>query len=424
MVNLKAALIPALTYTGSADAVAALKGGTAAPTALASADFNADGAMDVVAGYSGNGGGFLVLMRGNPDAFAPTDLTLYGKAAKGNVPPTFLSKAKVFTVPESPDLIATGDFNRDGYKDVLVASRGGSLYLLAGDGHGNLLAAKAVPVLGQVRALDVTPDGHVALSLDAPNGSQLAILAPGKEGLTTVATYPLPARGDSVAWGSLGGGADVAVGAGSNVVMIYSALTANAQTETVSVPFKVQGLALGDFIWDRDGRTEIAVLADDGSIHILQHGTLNTTPLTAAELPARQAAIRGHHTQAATPPNPTALGAWTIAKQLPYTGSAPSGPVSASAFNSPRLAQSSTHDLMVLDAAASQLHILDTSGTAASPSADVSFTGTPVAALALPQTIDAGRDIVVLAAGQAAPHGYPATVSHSEREYDRGHRQH
>src|SRR4029077_9944210 len=107
--------------------------------------------------------------------------------------------------------------------------------------------------------------------------------------------------------------------------------------------------------------------------------------------------------QPATPPNPTALGAWTVAKQIPYAGSAPSGPVSHSAFSSPRLASSSTHDLMVLDAAASQLHILDTSGTAASPSAGISFTGTPVAALALPQKINAGRDIVVLTSSQSAP---------------------
>src|ERR1700722_13193032 len=42
------------TYTGSAAAVAALRAGTARPTALAAADFNADGAMDVVAGYSTN----------------------------------------------------------------------------------------------------------------------------------------------------------------------------------------------------------------------------------------------------------------------------------------------------------------------------------------------------------------------------------
>lgn len=80
----------------------------------------------------------LALYKGNPDAFAPTDTSLYAKAMKGNVPSTFLSKARVFAVPESPDLIVTGDFNRDGYKDVLVAARGGSLYFLAGDGKGNL----------------------------------------------------------------------------------------------------------------------------------------------------------------------------------------------------------------------------------------------------------------------------------------------
>jgi len=407
LVNLKTPQNLKLTYSGPADAVAALQAGTANPTALAAADFTADGAMDVVAGYSTGSssktGGLVVLMRGNPDAYAPTDLTLYGKAAKGNVPPTFLSKAAVFSVPGSPDLIATGDFNRDGYKDVLVGTRGGALYLLAGDGHGNLLAPQAVPLPGQVTALAVTPDAHVAVSTDGPNGPQLAMLAPGAQGLTAGATYTLPARGDAMAWGSLGGGADLAIGAGANVVMFYNALATNPQTETVTVPFQVKGLTLGDFIWDRDGRTEISVLAGDGSIQILQHGTLNTTPLTAAVLPARQAAIRGHHTQPTAAPNPTALGAWTVAKQLPYTGSAPSGPVSASAFNSPRLASSSTPDLMVLDAAASQLHILDTSGTAASPSADVSFTGTPVAALALPGKIDSGRDIVVLTSSQSAP---------------------
>jgi hypothetical protein len=405
LVNLKSSQSLKVTYAGSADAVAALQKGTANPTALAAADFNADGAVDVVAGYSTKNGGALAIFHGNPDAFAPTDQTLYGKAiVQGKVPPTFLPKASAFTLPESPDLLATGDFNGDGKKDVLVAARGGSnLYLLAGDGTGNLLAPQAVPVLGEVRALAVTPDGHLALSMDGPTGSQLAILAPGKGGFTTLATYPLPARGDSVAWGSLGGGLDVAVGAGTNVVMVYGALSANVQTETVTVPFQIQGLALGDFIWDRDGRTEISVLADDGSIHILQHGILNTTPVSPAELPARRAAIRGHHAKSTTPRNPTAAGAWTLARQLPYTGSSPSGPASPSAFNSPRLASSSTQDLMVLDAGQGQLHILDTSGKTASPSADVSFSGTPVAALVLPQKLNSDRDIVVLTSAQSAP---------------------
>jgi Abnormal spindle-like microcephaly-assoc'd, ASPM-SPD-2-Hydin len=403
LVNLKSAENLKVTYAGASDAVADLLTGKANPTALASADFDADGALDVVAGYSTKNGGALVLLRGNPDAYAPKDTTLYQKAMQGKVPATFLAKARVFSLPESPDLIVTGDFNRDGYKDVLVGAHGSSLYLLAGDGRGNLLAPQLVPLAGQVMALAATGDGHVAVSLDGANGSQLVILAPSAEGLTAGATYTLPDRGDSVAWGSLGGGADIAVGAGSKIVVIYGALSANPQTETVSVPFQVQALTLGDFIWDRDGRTEISVLAGDGTIHILQHGALNTTPLTAADIPGRAALRSKNRNQSKQPTNPTALGAWTVATQLSYTGSAPSGPVSASAFNSPRLAASSTQDLMVLDAGRSQLSILDTSGKTASSSADISFSGTPVAALALPQKIDAGRDIVVLAAGQALP---------------------
>jgi hypothetical protein len=223
LVNLKSAHNLKFTYMGSADAVAALQAGTASPTALAEADFDADGAMDVVAGYSTKNGGAIVLLRGNPDAFAPTDVSLYQKAMQGNVPATFLTKASVFAVPESPDLIVAGDFNRDGYKDVLVAARGSALYFLAGDGRGNLLAPQVVPLPGQVMALAVTDDAHVAVSLDGANGPQLVILAPGSEGLIAGATYTLPARGDSVAWGNLGGGADVAVGAGANVVMIWGA---------------------------------------------------------------------------------------------------------------------------------------------------------------------------------------------------------
>jgi hypothetical protein len=99
LVNLKSPQTLKVTYTGSADAVAAMQVGSAIPTALAAADFNADGAMDVVAGYSTKNGGLLVLMRGNPDAYAPSDLTLYGKAAKGSVPPTFLSRPLFLPFP-------------------------------------------------------------------------------------------------------------------------------------------------------------------------------------------------------------------------------------------------------------------------------------------------------------------------------------
>jgi hypothetical protein len=404
LVNLKNPQTAKLTYTGDSGAVSALRGGSAVPVSLAAGDFNADGAVDVIAGYSTPNGGVLAMMLANPNAYAPTDATLYQKAMKGSVPATFQSKATAFTLPESPDLIVTGDFNRDGYLDVLVAARGNNMYLLAGDGKGNLLGPQAVPLTGQVTALAATGDGHVAVSLDGPSGAQLAILAPTSSGLAEGATYTLPARGDSIAWGNLGGGHDVAVGAGSNIVVVYNALTASPLTETVTVPFNVMGLTIGDFIWDRDGRQEISALADDGSIQILQHGTLNTAPLTAAELPGRRAATMAKMKAAkANPPSPTSYGTWTVASQLPYTASMPAGPATSSAFTSPRLAAASSNDVMLLDAGRSQLTILDTSGKAASPSAGISFSSTPVAAIAMPQKIDSSRDVVVLTSAQSAP---------------------
>jgi hypothetical protein len=389
-----------LTYTGVDGAVEALNGGSVTPTALAAADFNADGAVDVVAGYSTKEGGVLTLLLGNQDAFAPADRTLYEKAMKGNVPATFQTKASAYTLPEAPELLATGDFNRDGKEDVLVAARGGHLYLLTGDGKGGLLAPQMVPLSGSVRALAATGDGHVAVSLSGGSGPELRILAPGPAGLVAGASYPLPAQGDSVGWGTLGGGLDVAVGAGSHVEIVYGPLTSKPQTETVDLTVKVAALELGNFIWDRDARIEISVLANDGSICILQHGTLDTRPITAADVPGRRKAMMEKSRQ---PIDPTSLGNWSVAKKLPYAGPANASPVPHSAFNSPRLAASESEDLMVLDGQRNQLSILDTSGKTAQPRADMIFSGAPMAALALPRKIDSSRDTVVLVAGRSKP---------------------
>jgi uncharacterized repeat protein (TIGR01451 family) len=390
------------SYAGKSDAVAALQTG-ATPVSLTLGDLDADGAPDLVVGYTTAKGGVVVVTRGNPDAFAPTDATL--KRLQGKNPDALLSKASVFAVPVSPDLIATGDFNRDAKRDVLVAARDGAAYLLAGDGEGNLLAAKQVSLAGAVTAMAASADGHVAVSLMEKNGSQLVILNPGAGGLTAGATYSLPARGDSLAWGNLGGGADLAVGAGANVVMIYGALGAHPQTESVNIPYEVHALAIADFIWDRDGRNEIAILAQDGSIQILQHGTLDTRPLTAADAPGRRAAMMA---KSKLQPDPTSLGAWRIAKQLPSTVSASSAPLTASAFSSPRLAPSATHDLMVIDSGKRVLKILDTSSAEASPRTEISFPSAPVAAVALPHKFNGERDVVALTSGQTAVTMMPA----------------
>ncbi|MGD0368824.1 MAG: VCBS repeat-containing protein, partial [Acidobacteriaceae bacterium] len=143
LVNLRNPQSLKIDYNGSADVVSALKSGAAA-TNLAVGDFDADGAPDLVSGYKTADGGVVTLLRGNPDAFAPKDPTLYPAAIKGNVPPTFVSEATAFAVPESPDFLAVGDFNRDGNRDLLVGTNGGGLYVLAGDGKGSLGTPQAV----------------------------------------------------------------------------------------------------------------------------------------------------------------------------------------------------------------------------------------------------------------------------------------
>src|SRR5581483_3671858 len=58
-------------YQADAQAVAALRNNSALPLALCSADFDEDGMPDIVAGYAGNGGGLVVMQRGDVDAVYP-----------------------------------------------------------------------------------------------------------------------------------------------------------------------------------------------------------------------------------------------------------------------------------------------------------------------------------------------------------------
>jgi len=385
-----------ITFTGSPDLVRVLESGAARPTAMAGADFDLDGAADLVIGYGIGDGGAIALLRGNPGAFASNDPNLHQSAMRERIPPTFLSTATVFAVPESPDFLATGDFNRDGFEDLLVGAKGGGLYLLNGDGRGNLLTPQPVSVPGNVTSLAATSAGHIAAGLDGPDGPQLVVFAPGRTGLIQTAAYTLPAVATSVAWGALGGGTgtDLAVSAGSSVIMIYNALSPQAQRSTMDFRFHVEALTLGDFIWDRNGMTEIAVLGEDGVVRVLRHGRLDSRPFSTADLRARQAML----------PHPTAAASrWSVAKRLVIGASSSFGIAAQSRLQSPRLVVSPTHDLMILDAAQNQIRIFDTSAKTSKPQTTIQFSSTPVAAYATPQKLDGGRDLVVLTSAQAAP---------------------
>jgi hypothetical protein len=83
-------------------------------TALASADFDEDGVADLVSAYAVEDVGLLTLHRGNIDA-------IYAGRWPAGAP--FAPEARVFELPARPDLLAAGDFDCDGHRDVGNAAK-------------------------------------------------------------------------------------------------------------------------------------------------------------------------------------------------------------------------------------------------------------------------------------------------------------
>src|SRR6185295_12399567 len=148
---------------------------------LGSADFDLNGTPDLVAGYAFNGAGMITLQRGNPDAFAPTDDSVFARIQQGYDPAPFLPESDVYSVPVSPDFLVTGNFTHDSEKDVLFAARGGALYLMTGDGSGRLGSPQQIDLPGPVTALAAgefrAADGFtdVAVGVTGPGGESLLL---------------------------------------------------------------------------------------------------------------------------------------------------------------------------------------------------------------------------------------------------------
>ena len=88
-------------YRGESALANALQNGAAQARSLASADFDRNGTPDVVAGFDFNGAGMITLQRGNPDAFAPTDDSVFARMQQGYNPDSLLPGADVYAIPVS-----------------------------------------------------------------------------------------------------------------------------------------------------------------------------------------------------------------------------------------------------------------------------------------------------------------------------------
>src|SRR5688572_24590706 len=267
-----------VSYRGDQQAAAALQDGVAQARALASADFDRNGTPDVVAGYAFNGAGMITLQRGNPEAFAPADDSVLARMQQGYNPESLLPGADVYAVPVSPDFLVTGNFTHDSDKDVLFAAKGGALYLMAGHGSGRLGAPEQIDLPRPVTALAAgefrAADGFTDVAVGVP-GSLLIFDA--VDGLSNpLVQQPLAESATAIEFGGLDDDPfmDVAAAAGSEIVIVHGwgrkEQISSSREERISIGTEVRGFALGEFMWDREGRSEIAVLAIDGMVHIVK----------------------------------------------------------------------------------------------------------------------------------------------------------
>ncbi|MCP3978635.1 MAG: hypothetical protein GY716_04780 [bacterium] len=139
-------------------------------TAIASGDFDGDGAIDLVVGRSGIEGHFLTLHRGLPDYAG------------------FSSATRPARVAFSPTLLVAGDFDNDGRQDLIASATGqASFFLFTGDARSGLQPVREYSVAGAVTAMaagDVDrADGLIDLvvGVDGPEGPA-ALLYAGPEG--------------------------------------------------------------------------------------------------------------------------------------------------------------------------------------------------------------------------------------------------
>ncbi|MGD0735468.1 MAG: Ig-like domain repeat protein [Terracidiphilus sp.] len=382
------------------------------PVSMAQGDVDADGYGDLVVGYRSASGGYISILRGNINAFAPQNQESFQAIARGEFPSPFLSQAATFAIPVSPDFIALGDFAGHGNQDLIVATRGSNvLYLFAGDGKGKFAAPLKVLVSGGVTALAAGPFGTVHGTTlmvglkGGADGNALAVFGATAHGLSQLFLNRIDGPASSIVLGAISGGPqqDAALVADGKVIVLHSA---TMKLETLSLPVSASAIALGSFIFDRYQGLQIAVLGSDGSLQIAVHGQFDPRPYTAQEQMLVRRASMQHK------PNPLLQPMistdWRIADVVPNAAS-------SDALQSPVLfrARVSNHgadDVVLLNAAPGYYMVLshpdpEPGATTFAPGAlsIKPYTGSPVAGLPMRLNVDGRPGIVALHSGDIAP---------------------
>ena len=278
------------SYVGPEDLIDALEQNGAQPLSLTSADFDEDGVPDLISGYSYAGRGIVTLLRGNLDSIYPNSPEAQQRRSNGTFTQApFLSPGHAFEVTHAADFVGAGDFDGDSHLDVVVASRRhASLFVLSGNGKGELSPGKEIKLAGNVTALVTGEinrrDGltDVVVGVDASDGAKVLVFE-GPEGALRSQPELFPTRSSvsSLALGQLDDdyNVDLAVATGAELLLIRGrdrksslsikerAAVPAAQSSKRAFPFSIRSLAIGNFGFGE--ALDLAALGDDGSIHLL-----------------------------------------------------------------------------------------------------------------------------------------------------------
>jgi len=334
--------------------------------------YEEDGIEGMAVGYATANGGAVALYRGNLDAFAPQSEESFLAIGQGRFPSPFLPTAQLFELPQRPDFLAAGQLTGTDDLDIVAASKGSSaLYILANNGYGNFTPTPVFTLPGTVTALGTAnfDPQHISTSIvvavNRAQGPALLVYATSRNGLYLTAAYPLSAPATALAFGNLDGDTitDVAVIAGGEVSILegrnLSSLGSVASPlVSVPLPFSSVAIALGSFIFDRDGRSQMALLASDGSLNIVACSCFNPTPWTLEEIRARRQRLRNGEPDAYVQQQGIYRpDSWKVIESFPAVASSGNSGVAPVLLRT-RVTNYGADDLTVLDSAAGQLTVI------------------------------------------------------------------
>ncbi len=257
--------------------------------ALASGDFDSDGTADIVTVEST---GLIRFHKGNVDSIYPNSPQAKVRKDNGIFADTaFFESSTAVSLPISPDFFAAGDFNADGRQDVITAAKGSSaMYLLTGDGNGNLTLAKEISITGSITALLAgeigRPDGQTDIAVTVTRkGTASLLVFEHPEG--AFARKPeeinLSSAANAIAIGRLDSDIfrDIAVASDNKLTIVRgrgqaypwdmvadSGITRpKAMYSTRSMPFSIAAMEIGDFSDQQND--SLAMLTTSGSIEVI-----------------------------------------------------------------------------------------------------------------------------------------------------------